>query len=86
MPSDEEYSSANLPKLAPGLNHLAVFHKQPIIFVVGIIIELPRRPFKGVQIKNLHLSFNIVEFVELGKVGHSHQVEIPGDHTVVEIT
>jgi hypothetical protein len=66
------------------LYHLTVVHDKICILIVREVIELLRRPFKGVQIKDLHLLFDIVKSVEFGGHRYPYQVEVPGDHTVVE--
>ena len=84
MSTNQENPNRYPPVLAAGLYHLTVVHDQICVLVVREVIEQLRRPFQGVQIKDLHLLFDIVKSVELGGHRDPHQVEVPGDHTVVE--
>ena len=84
MSADQENPYGYTPMLAAGLYHLAVVHDQICVLIVWEVIELLLRPFQGVQIKDLHLLFDIVKSVELGGHRDPHQVEVRGDHTVVE--
>lgn len=84
MSANQENPYGDPPVLAAGLYHLTVVHNQICVLIVREVIELLRRPFQGVQIKDLHLLFDIVKSVELGGHRYPHQVEVLGDHTVVE--
>lgn len=84
MSADQENPDGYPPMLASGLYHLTVVHDQICVLVVREVIELLSRPFQGVQIKDLHLLFDIVKSVELGGHRDPHQMEVPGEHTVVE--
>ena len=84
MPSNQEYPYGYPSMVAASLYHLTVVHDKIRILIVREVIELLRRPFQGVQVKDLHLLFDIVKSVEFGGHRDPHQVEVPGDHSGVE--
>ena len=84
MSTNQENPNGYPSVLATCLYHLTVVHDQICILVVRKVIELLRRPFQGVQIKDLYLLFDIVKSIEFGGHRYPHQVEAPGNHSVVE--
>ena len=84
MPADQENTDRQAAMVPSSLNHLTIVHQKVGVLVVRVFVQLFRRPVNGVEVKNLHLLFDIGKPVELGGPRDLHEMKVLWQNTVVE--